>query len=105
MLEMSYKYISSSNTTASRFRLSLTARTAEGNVSSHIIDDRFQERLAYGACFERGEDAIFNPPTLVFWITRCRGDSMRATREVEKSISMIATFPSLLLNIFAKGSV
>ena len=41
MLEMSYKYISSSSTTASRFRLSRTARTAEGNVSSQIIEERY----------------------------------------------------------------
>ena len=38
-------------------------------------------------------------------MTKCRGERMRATSEVEKSISMIATFPSLLLNIFANGSV
>ena len=30
---------------------------------------------------------------------------MRATREVENSISIIATFPSSLLKIFANGSV
>jgi hypothetical protein len=30
---------------------------------------------------------------------------MRATSDVEKSISMIVTFPSSLLNIFPKGSV
>lgn len=44
-------------------------------------------------------------PALVFCITRCRGESMRATREVENSISIIATFPSSLLKIFANGSV
>jgi hypothetical protein len=38
MLLMSYKYISSSNMTARRFRFSRTARTADGNVSSHITD-------------------------------------------------------------------
>ena len=41
MFEISYKYISSSSTTASRFLLSRTARTAEGNVSSQIIEDRY----------------------------------------------------------------
>lgn len=38
MLLMSYKYISSSKTTARRFRFSRTARTADGNVSSHMTD-------------------------------------------------------------------
>jgi hypothetical protein len=39
MFEISYRYISSSKTTANRFRLSRTARTAEGNVSSQMIED------------------------------------------------------------------
>jgi len=39
IFEISYRYISSSKITASRFRFSRTASTAEGNVSSHIIDD------------------------------------------------------------------
>jgi hypothetical protein len=43
--------------------------------------------------------------TFVFWITRCLGDRMRATKDVENNISIRATFPSSLLNIFAKGSV
>lgn len=43
--------------------------------------------------------------TLVFWITRWRGERMRATSEVEKSISMMAMFPSSLLNMREKGSV
>jgi hypothetical protein len=30
---------------------------------------------------------------------------MRATKDVENNISISATFPSSLLNIFAKGSV
>lgn len=38
-------------------------------------------------------------------MTRCRGESIRATREVENSISISATFPSSLLKIFANGSV
>jgi hypothetical protein len=42
MFEMSYKYISSSSTTASRFRFSRTARTADGNVSSHIMEERYE---------------------------------------------------------------
>lgn len=36
---------------------------------------------------------------------RCRGDSIRATKEVEKSISIMAMFPSSLLNILENGSV
>jgi hypothetical protein len=38
-------------------------------------------------------------------MTKCRGESMRATKDVENNISIRATFPSSLLNIFAKGSV
>jgi hypothetical protein len=43
--------------------------------------------------------------TLVFCIMRCRGERMRATSDVEKSISMIAILPSSLLKILEKGSV
>lgn len=43
--------------------------------------------------------------TLVFWMIRWRGERMRATREVEKSISMMAMLPSSLLNIRENGSV
>lgn len=43
--------------------------------------------------------------TFVFWMIRCRGESTRATREVEKSISMMETLPSSLLKILEKGSV
>lgn len=50
MFEMSYRYISSSSTTASRFLFSLTARTADGNVSSQIIED-----LYYGVSSEQSE--------------------------------------------------
>jgi len=42
---------------------------------------------------------------LVFCIIRCLGERIRATKEVEKSISMIETLPSSLLNILEKGSV
>lgn len=38
-------------------------------------------------------------------MTKCRGERIRATSEVENSISIIATFPSSLLNIFENGSV
>lgn len=41
----------------------------------------------------------------MFWMIRCRGDRTRATREVEKSISMMETLPSSLLKILEKGSV
>lgn len=41
IFEMSYRYISSSSTTASRFRFNLTASTADGNVSSQIIEDLY----------------------------------------------------------------
>lgn len=57
MFEMSYKYISSSNTTASRFRFNLTASTADGKVSSQIIDDLYRSMsifdmaLRAGMCF------------------------------------------------------
>jgi hypothetical protein len=44
-------------------------------------------------------------PTFVFWMIRCLGDRMRATREVEKSISIMETLPSSLLKILEKGSV
>jgi hypothetical protein len=44
-------------------------------------------------------------PTFVFCIMRWRGERIRATREVEKSISMIAMLPSSLVNIREKGSV
>lgn len=43
--------------------------------------------------------------TLVFCMIRWRGDNMRATSEVEKSISMMETLPSSLLKILEKGSV
>jgi hypothetical protein len=36
---------------------------------------------------------------------RWRGERMRATSEVEKSISIMAIFPSSLLNIRENGSV
>ena len=45
ILLMSYRYISSSNTTANRFRLRRTARTAEGKVSSHITDARCRSEV------------------------------------------------------------
>lgn len=38
MLLMSYRYISSSRTTARRFRFKRTARTADGKVSSQITE-------------------------------------------------------------------
>lgn len=38
-------------------------------------------------------------------MTKCRGDKISATKDVENNISMIATFPSSLLNIFENGSV
>ena len=41
----------------------------------------------------------------MFCIIRCLGDNIRATREVEKSISMMAILPSSLLKILEKGSV
>ncbi len=43
--------------------------------------------------------------TLVFCITKCRGERTRATSEVEKSISIIETWPSSLLKTLEKGSV
>ena len=43
--------------------------------------------------------------TLVFCMMRCRGESISATSEVEKSISIMAMLPSSLLNIREKGSV
>lgn len=52
------------------------------------------------ACVARGEEGTF-----VFCMIRCLGDKTRATRDVEKSISMMETLPSSLLNIFEKGSV
>lgn len=56
--------------------------TADGKVSSQITDARF-----------------------VFCIIRWRGERTRATREVEKSISIIAMLPSSLLKILENGSV
>lgn len=41
MFEISYRYISSSNITARRFRFNLTARTAVGKVNWQIIEDRY----------------------------------------------------------------
>lgn len=41
----------------------------------------------------------------MFCMMRWRGDRIRATKEVEKSISMMDTLPSSLLNILEKGSV
>lgn len=41
----------------------------------------------------------------MFWIIKCRGERIKATREVENSISMMAMFPSSLLKILEKGSV
>lgn len=41
----------------------------------------------------------------MFWMMRCRGERTRATREVEKSISMMETLPSSLLKILENGSV
>lgn len=41
----------------------------------------------------------------MFCIIRCLGDSIKATRDVEKSISTMAMFPSSLLNILENGSV
>lgn len=43
--------------------------------------------------------------TLVFCMMRWRGERIKATREVEKSISMMAMLPSSLLKIREKGSV
>lgn len=44
-------------------------------------------------------------PTLVFVICNRRGDNIRATSDVEKSISNIAMLPSLVSKHFVKGSV
>jgi hypothetical protein len=44
-------------------------------------------------------------PTLVFCIRRTRGDSVRATRDVEKSISRLETSPSFDSDCLLKGSV
>lgn len=52
---------------------------------------------------ELGEGGGFR--TFVFCIIRCRGERTRATKEVEKSISIFAMLPSSLLNILEKGSV
>ena len=41
----------------------------------------------------------------MFWIIKWRGERIKATSDVEKSISMIAMLPSSLLNILEKGSV
>ena len=60
----------------------------------HLVPDRLGSRV-----HEEGRR------TFVFCIMRCRGDNMRATREVEKSISMMAMFPSSLLKILENGSV
>jgi len=38
-------------------------------------------------------------------MTKCLGDRISATKDVENNISIIATFPSSLLNIFENGSV
>lgn len=43
--------------------------------------------------------------TFVFCMTRCLGDRIKATREVEKSISIMAILPSSLLKMREKGSV
>lgn len=41
----------------------------------------------------------------MFCIIKCLGESISATRDVEKSISMIETLPSSLLKILENGSV
>jgi hypothetical protein len=43
--------------------------------------------------------------TLVFCMRRTRGDSVRATRDVEKSISRLETSPSRDSDCLLKGSV
>lgn len=43
--------------------------------------------------------------TLVFCIMRWRGVRVRATRDVEKSISMMVVLPPSLLKLRANGSV
>jgi hypothetical protein len=44
-------------------------------------------------------------PTLVFSMRSNRGERIKATKEVEKSISMIATSPSSFSYDFENGSV
>ena len=50
-------------------------------------------------------DARTQGRTLVFVICNLRGESMRATNDVEKSISSNAMSPSFVSKHFAKGSV
>jgi len=53
-----------------------------------------------------GATGVLGGRTLVFLICSLLGDKMRATREVEKSISRIAILPaSLDSKHFANGSV
>lgn len=68
--------------TTSRFLFIRTANTVVGKVSSHIVD-----------CL------------LVFVICSLRGESIRATNDVEKSISSNAMSPSFVSKTFSNGSV
>lgn len=96
---MSYRYIWSSRTITNLFLFSRTARTVVGKVSSHIMESLCS-----------GQQSLGKPwctcPTFVFLIWSLLGESMRATKEVENSISSIAMLPaSLDSKHFAKGSV
>jgi hypothetical protein len=51
------------------------------------------------------DDAHGADNTLVFCMTRCLGESINATSDVENSISMRATLPSSSEKILEKGSV
>ena len=95
MFRMSYRYISSSSTTTSRFRFSRTASTADGNVSSQIVEDLWLWLASPGLDVRTEED--LRALTFVFRITRRRGDKTRATRDVENIISIIETLSSSLL--------
>jgi hypothetical protein len=85
------------------------ASTAEGKVSSQMTDplyntQRFVSKSCDYGAGSRKREVVFGR-TFVFCIIRWRGERISATREVEKSISIMAMFPSSLLKILEKGSV
>lgn len=82
MLLMSYMKNSDSRTTTRRFLFSRMAKIEVLNVISQIVESLF-----------------------VFCIRRTRGESVRATSEVENSISKLETSPSVDSECLLNGSV
>lgn len=79
-----------------RLRFNLTDRTVVGKVNSQMVHCRFLIGSQRHATKKHATRAGGSQPTLVFVICNRRGDKMRATRDVEKSISITAMLPSLV---------